>query len=165
MYSDEFFSTSFEIAGISFSVISKKEGLSFILLNQPFTKQYMLPSLSPLAIEFFGLFEQLKEYFEGTRKKFNIPIAPEGTQFQLKVWKQLGKIPYGKTASYKDIAVKIKNPAAVRAIGQANGANPLPIIIPCHRVINADGSIGGYSCGLDVKRKLFAVEGIVLTKT
>ncbi|MBI2418471.1 MAG: MGMT family protein [Ignavibacteriales bacterium] len=73
-------------------------------------------------------------------------------------------MPYGKTASYKDIAVKIKNPAAVRAIGQANGANPLPIIIPCHRVINADGSIGGYSGGLDVKRKLFAVEGITLTK-
>lgn len=164
MYTDDFFSTTFEITGINFSVISKKEGLSFILINQPFTKQYLLPSLSSNAKEFFGLHEQLREYFDGKRKVFDLPLAAEGTQFQMKVWKQLGKIPYGKTASYKDIAVKIKNPAAVRAIGQANGANPLPIIVPCHRVINADGSIGGYSCGLDVKRKLFAVEGIVLSK-
>lgn len=162
MLTENFYSTVFEIAGINFSVISKNEGISFILMNQPFTHQHMLPSLSANAKEFFGLHQQLEEYFAGKRKQFDIPLAPEGTPFQQKVWKQLQRIPFGKTASYKDIAVKIKNPGAVRAVGSANGANPLPIVIPCHRIINANGAIGGYSAGLSIKRQLLKIEGISL---
>ncbi|MCE1189130.1 MAG: methylated-DNA--[protein]-cysteine S-methyltransferase [Ignavibacteria bacterium] len=158
MISDEFFSTSFEIAGISFSVIATRTGIGFLLLNQPLKKEAMLPSLSPNAAEFFGIYDQLLEYFAGTRKTFDIPLDMEGTPFQKKVWKQLTRIPYGKTVSYKDVAVKIKQPEAVRAVGMANGANPVPIIVPCHRVINANGKLGGYSGGLDIKIQLLDME-------
>ncbi len=103
---------------------------------------------------------QLEEYFKGTRKNFNLPSNVEGTPFQKSVWKQLSKIPYGKTCSYQTIAqkIKIKNNYAVRAVGSANGKNPLPIIIPCHRVIAADGTIGGYAGGLKIKNKLLNLE-------
>lgn len=101
---------------------------------------------------------ELAEYFAGKRKRFGIPLAPQGTPFQQQVWRELEKIPHGSTCSYKDIALRIKNPKAVRAVGGANGKNPLCIVIPCHRVIAADGSIGGYSGGLAMKRKLLALE-------
>jgi methylated-DNA-[protein]-cysteine S-methyltransferase len=91
---------------------------------------------------------QLDEYFAGTRKEFDLPLRPVGTPFQMKVWKALQKIKYGKTRSYKDIAGSIKNPNAVRAVGGANGKNPISIVIPCHRVITNDGKIGGYGGGL-----------------
>ena len=84
-----------------------------------------------------------------------------GTAFQKKVWQELYKIPFGKTAAYKDIAKGIKNAKAVRAVGSANGKNPICVIIPCHRVIAADGSIGGYSGGSDIKKKLLKLEGVV----
>jgi methylated-DNA-[protein]-cysteine S-methyltransferase len=102
----------------------------------------------------------LDEYFDGRRKRFDIPFSLSGTNFQKQVWKELSKIPFGKTVSYKDIARKIKNPKAVRAVGSANGKNPMCIIIPCHRVIAADGSIGGYSGGITNKQKLLRFEGI-----
>lgn len=102
--------------------------------------------------------QELEEYFAGKRQRFGIPLDPCGTPFQQKVWRELQKIPYGKTCSYKDIAARIKNTKAVRAVGGANGKNPLCIVIPCHRVIAADGSIGGYSGGLPMKRKLLALE-------
>lgn len=101
---------------------------------------------------------QLAEYFTGKLEEFDIPFDIEGTPFQKQVWQQLSKIPFGKTCSYKDIAIKIKNPKAVRAVGTANGSNPICIIIPCHRVIAADGSIGGYAGGLSIKRQLLALE-------
>lgn len=101
---------------------------------------------------------QLEEYFDGKRTKFDIPLNFMGTVFQNKVWKALVKIPFGKTAAYKDIAKSIKNPQAVRAVGTANGKNPYCIIVPCHRVIAADGSIGGYAGGLSVKRQLLMLE-------
>ncbi len=103
---------------------------------------------------------ELNEYFEGKRKNFTVPLNPEGTEFQKKVWKALLNIPYGKTCSYKDIAEKIGSPKACRAVGSSNGKNPIPIIIPCHRVINASGNIGGYSAGLDIKTKLMNIENI-----
>ena len=92
--------------------------------------------------------QQLNEYFAGDRKEFSIKLQLEGTNFQKKVWNQLMKIPYGKTVSYKDIAAAIKNEKAVRAVGSANGRNNIAIIIPCHRVIAHDGTLGGYGGGL-----------------
>lgn len=103
---------------------------------------------------------ELGEYFDRRRKAFTVPLNPKGTAFQQKVWAALQAIDFGQTVSYQYIAAQIGNPAAVRAVGQANGKNPIPIFIPCHRVIAADGSLGGYSLGLDVKRKLLALEGV-----
>ncbi len=101
---------------------------------------------------------QLDEYFAGRRKTFDLPLAPNGTPFQHQVWQALCAIPYGETQSYADIARRIGNPKAVRAVGAANGANPVSIVVPCHRVIGADGSLTGYGGGLPRKRKLLALE-------
>ncbi|MCP4147043.1 MAG: methylated-DNA--[protein]-cysteine S-methyltransferase [bacterium] len=97
---------------------------------------------------------QLDEYFKGERKVFSINLFLQGTEFQEKVWNQLTRIPYGETASYKDIAVGIDNPNATRAVGSANGKNKIAIIVPCHRVITADGKIGGYAAGVQRKEWL-----------
>lgn len=102
--------------------------------------------------------KELEEYFSGTRQKFEIPLDVEGSEFQKKVWNQLRKIPYGKTCAYKDIATKLSDPNASRAVGTANGKNPLWIIVPCHRVITASGSLGGYAGGLEMKMKLLQLE-------
>ena len=104
--------------------------------------------------------QQLKEYFAGQRKRFDITYDLDGTIFQKQVWAQLAKIPFGTTVSYRDIARRIKNPKAVRAVGSANGKNPVCIMVPCHRVISADGTIGGYSGGLPTKRKLLQLEAV-----
>lgn len=101
---------------------------------------------------------QLGEYFAGRRRNFDLPLAPKGTPFQLSVWKALLGIPYGKTRSYGDIARKIGKPKAVRAVGAANGANPIPLVVPCHRVIGSDGSLTGYGGGLPRKQRLLALE-------
>lgn len=105
---------------------------------------------------------QLKEYFAGERREFDLKLAPYGTDFQLRVWDALRAIPFGAVRNYGDIARAIGQPHASRAVGQANGRNPIPIVIPCHRVISADGTIGGYSAGLAIKFKLLALEGIEL---
>ncbi len=102
--------------------------------------------------------KQLDEYFAGTRRDFELALAPHGTAFQQQVWQQLSKIPYGKTCSYGEIANALDNPKASRAVGAANGANPLPIVIPCHRVIGANGSLTGFSGGLAIKNWLLAHE-------
>ena len=102
---------------------------------------------------------QLQEYFAGRRKTFDLPLAPRGTDFQCSVWRALSAIPWGAVCSYADIARAIDKPTAVRAVGAANGRNPLPIVVPCHRVIGSDGSLTGFAGGLDMKRKLLALEG------
>lgn len=102
--------------------------------------------------------KQLEEYFLGIRKIFDLPAEPKGTDFQKKVWNELLKIPYGKTCSYKDIAIGIGNKNACRAVGMANNRNPIPIIIPCHRVIGSDGKLVGYGGGLHIKEKLLRIE-------
>ena len=102
--------------------------------------------------------EELKQYFEGRLKQFTVQLSPEGTDFQKSVWKELCKIPYGKTLSYKQIAENLNNPKSCRAVGNANGKNPIPIIIPCHRVICTGGKLGGFSAGLDRKRFLLHLE-------
>ncbi len=101
---------------------------------------------------------QLEEYMAGMRTVFDLPLKPEGTVFQKKVWNALLLIPYGETKSYKDIAVMIDNPKGCRAVGMANNRNPIPVIIPCHRVIGANGSLIGYGGGLDIKVKLLDLE-------
>ena len=101
---------------------------------------------------------QLQEYFHGKRKKFSLPLHLNGTSFQKKVWRTIDKIPYGKTRSYQWVAREIGKPKASRAVGNALGANPIPIIIPCHRVIKKNGEIGGYSGGHGLKKKLLEHE-------
>lgn len=102
---------------------------------------------------------QLEEYFNKKRQVFDLPLAPCGTPFYLRVWKELQKIPYGQTRSYKDIAIAAGCPKGYRAVGMANHNNPIAIIIPCHRVIGADGKLGGYAGGISVKKTLLELEG------
>ena len=101
---------------------------------------------------------ELRAYFEGELEAFDLELAPVGTPFQQRVWKELLKIPYGKTISYGELARRIGNPKASRAVGLANGSNPIPIIIPCHRVIGSNGKLTGYGGGLPIKEKLLALE-------
>jgi methylated-DNA-[protein]-cysteine S-methyltransferase len=103
-------------------------------------------------------FRQLAEYFQGMRRSFQLPLDLDGSPFQLKVWSALLEIPYGETRSYGEVAASVGVPRAARAVGQANGRNPLPIVVPCHRVIAADGSLGGFGSGLDIKRMLLELE-------
>jgi len=103
-------------------------------------------------------FLQLTMYFDGKLFDFSLPLAPQGTGFMQSVWRALQEIPYGETVSYKDIAVKIGNPKAVRAVGMANNRNPIAIVIPCHRVIGINGQLIGYRSGLENKRKLLELE-------
>jgi len=105
---------------------------------------------------------QLEEYFLGKRVEFGLPLAPKGTDFQHAVWRELGKIPFGKTCSYKEIANKIGNGKACRAVGKANNKNPIPILIPCHRVIGLNGSLVGYAAGLKIKSFLLDMECKIL---
>lgn len=107
-------------------------------------------------------FQQLHEYFAGERTVFDLPLAPKGTAFQQSVWQALTTIPYGEVCSYGDIARQIGNPKACRAIGGANNRNPIAIIIPCHRVIGANGRLVGYGGGLDKKERLLALEQRVM---
>ena len=116
------------------------------------------PGWQKSSRELRAISQQLKEYFAGERTWFDLKLAPEGTEFQRQVWKALRGIPYGKTISYGELAGKIDNPKAVRAVGGANGKNPIPIVIPCHRVIGADGSLTGFGGGLDTKVALLALE-------
>jgi len=104
--------------------------------------------------------EQLRAYFAGELREFDLPLSLNGTDFQLKVWNALKAIPYGTTVSYLQLAASIDKPKACRAVGGANGRNPVPVVIPCHRVIGANGSLGGYSGGLGIKRRLLAIEGV-----
>ncbi|WP_223789248.1 methylated-DNA--[protein]-cysteine S-methyltransferase [Marinicella meishanensis] len=108
---------------------------------------------------------QLREYFAGQRQSFDLPLAPQGTEFQQRVWQALLTIPYGQLASYRDMAQQLQQPKAVRAVGAANGKNPISIIVPCHRVIGANGSLTGYAGGLERKRWLLQHESSDLFKT
>jgi methylated-DNA-[protein]-cysteine S-methyltransferase len=103
---------------------------------------------------------QLGEYFAGTRREFDLPLRLQGTEFQQRVWQVLGQIPYGSTWSYGEQAKRLNNPKASRAVGLANGRNPISIVVPCHRVIGADGSLTGYGGGLERKQWLLAHEGV-----
>ena len=103
--------------------------------------------------------EQLEEYFAGKRKNFDMPIGLGGTDFQRKVWMEVAKIPFGQTTTYMKLSHKLGNPAAIRAVGAAIGANPILVILPCHRVLGSDGNLTGYAGGLDKKKALLELEG------
>jgi len=113
------------------------------------------------ARPFAATIRQLQEYFTGARREFDLPLRAQGTQFQQRAWKSLSEIPYGETRSYGEQAKRIGNPRASRAVGLANGSNPLPIVVPCHRVIGADGSLTGFGGGLERKRWLLSHEGVL----
>ena len=106
--------------------------------------------------------KELEAYFESGREKFSVTLDARGSRFQRAVWRQLSAIPFGQTSGYGELAEKMENPKAVRAVGTANGANPISIIVPCHRVIGKDGSLIGFGGGLEIKRKLLQHEGVLL---
>ncbi len=149
------------ISDINIVVLVSSKGVKKIFLN-PKKEIKELSAATKLRSDdpyLFGIFNQLKEYFAGTKKKFDVPLDVIGTEFQKKVWQELQKIPYGKTISYKTLSEKLGDVKAIRAVGTANGKNPIAIIIPCHRVIGADGKLIGYASGLDIKEKLLHLEG------
>jgi methylated-DNA-[protein]-cysteine S-methyltransferase len=120
---------------------------------------HRLPPDSTEAYEpFASAIAQLDEYFAGARRDFDLPLAPRGGAFDLAVWEQLAAIPYGETATYGQIARRVGHPDSSRAVGAANGRNPLAIVVPCHRVIGSDGSLTGYAGGLGQKRALLSLE-------
>lgn len=143
----------------SLYLVASEKGLQGIFWEkQPAPLAKTLSSSAP-EIKALALAQsQLGEYFRGQRKAFDLPLDIQGTEFQQRVWKELAKVPYGKTISYRELARRIKNEKAVRAVGTANGKNPLCVVIPCHRVIASDGTLGGYSGGLDVKARLLQIE-------
>lgn len=128
-----------------------QESITLLIFTDDPIKEKLSTNSSPTINK---CVQQLEEYFQGTRKKFEIPLNPKGTSFQKKVWKQLVTIPYGKTSTYLDIAKSICNDRASQAIGQANGKNPIAIIIPCHRVIGSNKNLTGYAGGLWRKKWL-----------
>jgi len=127
---------------------------------------FSAPSTTPAddwefnAKPFREVVRQLKAYFVGKLRTFDLPLAAEGTEFQRRVWKALCKVPYGNTASYGDVAKSVGNPAASRAVGMANGRNPIAIIVPCHRIIGSSGKLVGYGGGLHHKQTLLKLEGV-----
>lgn len=148
------------LIGPLYLVGSKKSLHGIFWEEQPFP---MITAENDLEMKLLNdAAKQLEEYFAGKRKKFDLSLDADGTSFQKKVWQELANIPYGETRSYKEIAVAIKNAKACRAVGTANGKNPLSVIVPCHRVISSDGTIGGYAGGLAIKRKLLKLEEIEL---
>jgi len=163
---DNLFFSSTEISGIHLKVFSSSKGISHIFINKKKTKieASNLTKIQPDDLLMFNVFNQLNEYFNNKRKEFSIPLDLQGSEFQIKVWNELLKIPYGKTISYKTLSERLGDKNLVRAVGKANGSNPIPIIVPCHRVINADGSLGGYSAGLSIKEKLLELEGVLSLK-
>ena len=110
------------------------------------------------AAPFADAIRQLREFFAGRRREFELPLRPHGTAFQERVWTQLRRIPYGETITYGELARRVGDPRASRAVGLANGRNPLPVVIPCHRVIGANGALTGFGGGLPIKEKLLALE-------
>ena len=139
-------------------LVADREGLREVWFESGRHQREPAPgwSHSPQSLAFART--QLEEYFAGTRCAFDLPLHPLGTPFQLAVWEELGRIPYGEPISYGELARRIGHPQAVRAVGAANGRNPLPIVLPCHRVIGANGSLTGFGGGLPTKRFLLAME-------
>lgn len=136
-------------------IFADEDGITMIRFLDDAPTESMTPSLPHLK----EAYKQLTEYFQGERMSFSLPLKPNGTDFQKIVWEGLVNIPYGKTVSYGELATQLGRPGASRAVGTANNRNPLPIVIPCHRVIGADGKLTGYSGGLEIKEKLLKIEG------
>ncbi|MGI9324573.1 MAG: methylated-DNA--[protein]-cysteine S-methyltransferase [Pseudomonadales bacterium] len=133
-------------------------GLRLIGFSQGSMARTPDPDWSHVPTAFADAQTQLSEYFEGSRRTFDLTLDPAGTAFQQAVWQALLTIPYGETRSYLEVAKAVGKPKAVRAVGSANGRNPLPIVVPCHRVIGSDGSLTGFGGGLENKKLLLALE-------
>jgi len=154
------YTSTFESGGIQFLVNADENGILSLHFH-PDKKSLTSEVLKPVTHKaFFGIKKQLDEYFAGKRKNFDLPLQFQKEGFKGEVYKVIKKIPFGKTLSYKEIAEKINRPLAFRAVGSACGANSIPIIIPCHRVMAAGGKLGGFSGGLYVKKKLLSLESI-----
>lgn len=149
------------IDGIHFDVIVSEKGVREILINKKQDSDILNGAIqvNPEDPNMKMVFHQLKEYFKRKLKMFDLSLDIIGTDFQRKVWDELTKISYGETISYGELAIRMGDKNLMRAVAAANGANPIPIIIPCHRVIGADGSLTGYGGGLEVKKKLLELEG------
>lgn len=147
-----FYFCKYQFENISLYLVSTETHLINIQFTQP--QKALLQTTELLSMATI----QLDEYFQGKRTTFSLPFKLTGTPFQLAVWKELQNIPYGQTTSYKEIAQKINKPKACRAVGMANNKNPLPIIIPCHRVIGSNGKLIGYAGGLKLKNYLLELE-------
>lgn len=154
------YSTAFEINGINFLVQADPEGISAVHFSPKKNELSRLQIISPASKHFFGIHAQLKEYFNQKRTKFDIPVSFKGNRFGADVYKAMRKIPFGKYKTYGELAEAAGSPKAFRAVGNICGANKVPIIIPCHRVLASGGKLGGYSGGLDIKRELLRIEGI-----
>ena len=153
--------SSFIIDDIHFTVISSDSGLRKIIFNTTKNNYKVTDTieLEPTDPKMYNIYSQMKEYFNGERKEFDLPLETDGTEFQKKVWAELVKIPFGTTISYKELAGRLGDEKVIRAAARANGVNPTPIVIPCHRVIGSDGSLVGYGGGLKIKEKLLTLEG------
>ena len=139
----QIYTTCYPTAIGPFEITGNQKGILTITFNkEPSVTDRDLPECMRECLR------QLDEYFEGRRKKFNVPLQLEGTDFQKAVWRQLQKIPFGRTASYGDVARAVGSPKAFRAVGNANNKNPVPLIIPCHRVIGSDGKLVGFGGGI-----------------
>lgn len=147
-----FYSCKYQFENISLYLVATETHLINIQFTQP--QKALLQTTELLSMATI----QLDKYFQGKRTTFSLPFKLTGTPFQLAVWKELQNIPYGQTTSYKEIAQKINKPKAYRAVGMANNKNPLPIIIPCHRVIGSNGKLIGYAGGLKLKNYLLELE-------
>ena len=153
--------SSFIIEEINFTVITSANGINEIIFNMDKSSEKLKTSVfvEPNDTNMYNIHLQLTDYFKGERKVFNLPLEITGTEFQKKVWNELLKIPYGETISYKELAIRLEDEKVIRAAAHANGVNPLPIVIPCHRVIGSNGSLVGYGGGLHIKAKLLQLEG------
>jgi len=140
------------------TLVGDKKGLRHIDFETDSTPVHPRPEWIQDPHHFKTVKQQLAAYFKGRLRKFDLVLAPKGTLFQQKVWNALKEIPYGQLATYQEIARRIGNPKAVRAVGGANGKNPIPIVVPCHRVIGSDGSLTGFGGGLEIKRRLIELE-------
>ncbi|WP_246556152.1 methylated-DNA--[protein]-cysteine S-methyltransferase [Desulfonema magnum] len=152
--------TRFDTLFCEVILAGNEKGLSHLHLNTPEGKRrFEISKAWMLNHDFFAdSITQIRAYFSGKRLKFNVTVNPQGTDFQKRVWRALSEIPYGELRTYKDIAKAIGNENAARAVGMANSKNPVPLIIPCHRVIGANGNLTGFAHGLAIKEKLINLE-------
>ena len=147
--------------GLSVRLVASAAGICTIEFHPRGTIDAVRSPANPLLAE---AARQLRAYLAGSLRVFDLPLDLQGTPFQLRVWRELEKIPYGETRSYRQVAAAIGAPEAVRAVGAANGSNPIPIVVPCHRVIGSSGKLTGYGGGLPLKKRLLELEG-ALTMT
>ena len=146
------------IDGVDLRLVASASGVRAIQFDQRPAPEGQRNDGNPLLTE---AARQLRAYFAGALREFSLPLDLQGTEFQKRVWRQVVIIPYGETCSYLQIAAAIGSPRAVRAVGAANGANPVPIVVPCHRVIGAKGKLVGYGGGLALKKRLLEMEGAI----